>query len=71
MQHTIYCNKCNDEFSFYIEDYYPSDELFEIVLRIAVMERDWKQMNDLIYCGSCKPKGAKIYEFKLPTRKID
>ncbi|PKR83898.1 hypothetical protein [Heyndrickxia camelliae] len=67
MQHTFYCNKCNDDFSIYIEDYYPADELLEIMLQISAMELEkaWVHgVNGLLYCGSCKPKGAKIYEFK-------
>lgn len=67
MQHTFYCNKCDDEYSIYIEDYYPADELLEIMLNISELElqKAWFQdTNGLLYCGSCKPKGAKIYELK-------
>lgn len=71
MQHIFYCSKCNDDFAMEIEDYYSTDELIEILLDLSAMEREkaWVQdANELLYCGYCKPKGAKIYEFKLPNQ---
>ncbi|MCR8995958.1 hypothetical protein [Brevibacillus laterosporus] len=72
MQHTFYCIKCDDDYSIDIEDYYTSDELLEIMLEMSAMqlEKAWvHDANGKLYCGSCKPKGAKIYEFKIPYSK--
>ncbi|MED3824343.1 hypothetical protein P4561_11540 [Priestia flexa] len=70
--YTFNCHFCNDEYSLNLDDYdfYSIEELIDMVLRVSAVEREisWVQKNGLLYCGSCKYKGAKIYEFKLPIQ---
>ncbi|MGF6950969.1 hypothetical protein QF028_003474 [Neobacillus sp. B4I6] len=72
--YTFNCHVCNDEYSLNLDDheYYSIDELIEMALRVSAMElkKPWIQKNGLLYCGSCKHKGAKIYEFKRPTQSL-
>ncbi|PAE25592.1 hypothetical protein [Bacillus sp. 7894-2] len=69
---TFKCHFCNDEYSLNLDDYeyYSIEELIDMVLRVSAMELEkaWIQKNGLLYCGSCKHKSAKIYQFKLPTQ---
>jgi hypothetical protein len=70
--YTFKCHFCNDEYSLNLDDheYYSIDELIDMALRVSAMELEkaWIQKNGLLYCGSCKYKSAKIYEFKLPNQ---
>lgn len=71
--YTFNCYYCNDEYLLNLDDYeyYSIDELIDMVLRVSAMELEkaWIQKNGLLYCGSCKDKSAKIYQFIRPTQQ--